>query len=212
MYNEIWGDLRERFPVKSTQQAPLWGAAIQALLKQKFKEVEPPPVTWLARKTGIHQKHLYNIIAGRVKDPSSEKLVKIACALEVSFPELAGRAMSKDADNFVILTHADRASIEYSQHGFSIESFGPAARNERDFFWGRMTIRPNQTLRLWQFHENSMVRLFVETGLLEIKYGDTMKVLRTNEAAHFDACVPHRLRNIDSNEAKLLIATSPALY
>ena len=64
----------------------------------------------------------------------------------------------------------------------------------------------------WQFRENSTVGLFLETGTLEIVYGNKKHTLHANEAVYFDAGVPHKIKNIDSIEAKLFIVTSPSLF
>ena len=66
-------------------------------------------------------------------------------------------------------------------------------------------------LRKWQFREHSTVGIFLESGTLEIIYGNKKKGFRANEAVYFDAGVPHKTKNINSIEAKLFILTSPAL-
>lgn len=212
MYEEIGKDLSDQSKDKPSRRAPDWGRAIKSFLVEKSDAPEPIPVSWLAKKTGMNEKNLHNIVAGRVRDPSSDKLVKISDALGISFAELAARAMAEDNDNFFVCGYGERGFIDYPQHGFTIQSFSPRSKSQRDFFWGRMTIKPFKDLRKWKFKENSTVGIFLESGTLEIIYGNKKKEIHANEAAYFDAGVPHKIKNIDSIEAKLFIVTSPALH
>ena len=212
MYDEIGKDLGDQAKDAPSRRAPAWGQAIKSFLIEKSTTADPIPVSWLARKAEMNEKNLHNIIAGRVRDPSSDKLVKISDALGISFPDLAARAMAEDPGNFYVCGYGERGFIDFPQHGFTIQSFSPRSKSQRDFFWGRMTIKPFKDLRKWQFRENSTVGVFLESGTLEIIYGNQKKELHANEAVYFDAGVPHKIKNIDSIEAKLFIVTSPALF
>ncbi len=212
MYNEIGKELENQGKLPPQRRAPNWGGAIKSYLVEKSDGPEAIPVSWLAKKTGINEKNLHNIIAGRVRDPSSDKLVSIADALGLSFSEFAGRAMAEEQGNFFKCGYSGRGFIDFPQHGFTIQSFSPRSRSQRDFFWGRMTIKAFKELKKWQFKENSTVGLLVETGTLEIIYGNTKHVIHANESVYFDAGVVHKIKNIDSIEAKLFIVTQPGIY
>lgn len=212
MYDEISKDLKAQGKGKRLVRAPHWGKAIKSLLMQKSDAKAPLPVSWLAKKTGINEKNLHNIIAGRVRDPSSDKLVMISDAFEISLGELATRAMSENPGNFFVCGYGERGFIDYPQHGFTIQSLSPQSNSQRDFFLGRMTIKPFKEIRKWQFRENSSVAIFVESGTLEMMYGDQKREVHANESVYFDAGVPHKIKNIDSIEAKLFIVTCPALF
>lgn len=212
MYEEIKNDLKNLGKERIPRRAPEWGKAIKGLLAEKSDTKEPLAVSWLAKRTHINEKNLHNIIAGRVRDPSSDKLVKIADALGISFSDLAAKAMSENEGSFYICSYAERGYIDYPQHGFSIQSFSPRARSQRDFFWGRMTIKPFKDLRKWKFENNATVGIFLESGTLEIQYGSFKRELHANEAVYFDAGIPHRIKNVDSIEASLFIVTNPPLH
>ena len=212
MYEEIKKDLEEQYQGFPKKKAPQWGQAIKALLGEKQGHGEAVSIPWLAKQTGINDKHLFNIVAQRIQDPSSDKLVKIAEALGVSFAELATRAIGAYEGNFFVTGFGQRGYIEYSQHGFAIQSLSPPGVGERDFFVGILTIKPFKELKKWRFRENSSVCLFVESGTLEITYGNRLRQIHSNESVYFDAGVPHKLRNIDSIEARLLLVTRPPLY
>lgn len=212
MYEEIRKDLEDQGKVKRPLRIPHWGKALKSLLVQKSKSEHPLSVSWLAKTAGINEKNLHNIIAGRIRDPSSDKLVRIADAFEISFSELAARAMAENPGNFFVCGYGERAFIDYPQHGFTIQSLSPQSTSQRDFFFGRMTIKPFTELKRWRFRENSSVAIFLETGTLEITYGDQRRNIHANESVYFDAGVPHKIKNIDSIEAKLFIVTCPALF
>ena len=212
MYEEIGRDLKGQNKGKRPVRAPHWGKAIKSLLVHRSDSEHPLPVSWLAKKTGINEKNLHNIIAGRVRDPSSDKLVMISDAFGISLAELATRAMAENPGNFYVCGYGERGFIDYPQHGFTIQTLSPQSKSQRDFFFGRMTIKPFKEIRKWQFRENSSVAIFVESGTLEITYGDQKREIHSNESVYFDAGVPHKIKNIDSIEAKLFIVTSPALF
>ena len=212
MYDEINNDLKAQYKDYPGKKAPHWGAAIKELLEEKQGAGEAASIPWLAKKTGINDKHLFNIVARRIQDPSSDKLVKIAEALGISFGELANRAMGANEANFFVTGFGQRGYIDYSQHGFALQSLSPPGTGDRDFFVGIMTIKPFKELKKWKFSQHSTVCLFVESGTLEITYGNRVRKLHSNESAYFDAGVAHKLRNIDSIEARLFLVTRPPLH
>ena len=212
MYNEISKDLSEHQKDFPRKKIPRWGEAMKTLLLERKSRSEENSVSWLAKTTGMNEKHLFNILAQRVQDPSSDKLVKIADALGISFSELATRAMGEWQGSFFICGFGQRGLIEYGQHGFAIQSFSPPGTSGRDFFAGLMTIKPFKELKKWKFKENSMICIILESGTLEITYGNKIKKLHANESAYFDGGIPHKLRNVDSIEARMILITRPPLH
>ncbi|MBI2166763.1 MAG: helix-turn-helix transcriptional regulator [Candidatus Omnitrophica bacterium] len=212
MYEELKRDLEGQYAGHPRKKAPQWGAAIKGLIEEKQARGEALSIPSLAKKTGIHDKHLFNIVAQRIQDPSSDKLVKIAEALGISFGELATRALGAYEGNFFVTGFGQRGYIEYSQHGFAIQSLSPPGLTDRDFFMGIMTIKPFKEMKKWRFKENSTVCLFLESGTLELTYGNKVRKIHSNESVYFDGGVPHKLRNVDSIEARLILVTRPPLH
>lgn len=212
MYEEIGRDLKEHHKDFSKKKGPQWGKAIKSLMAETEGKAGEITVQSLAKSSGINDKHLFNILAQRVQDPSSDKLVKIADALGVSFSELASRAMGEWHGSFFTCGFGQRGIIEYSQHGFSIQSLSPPGTSHRDFFMGLMTIKPFKELRKWKFKDNSMICIFLESGTLEITYGVKIRKLHSNESAYFDGGIPHKFRNIDSIDARLFLVTRPPIH
>jgi mannose-6-phosphate isomerase-like protein (cupin superfamily) len=212
MYEEIRKDLEEQYRDFPRKKAPLWGLALKGLIDEKKGRGDEASIPWLSKRTGINAKHLFNILAQRVKDPSADKLVKIAEAFGMSFPEFAGRAISEHPASLFVTGFGQRGYIEYNQHGFSIQSLSPPGSGARDFFMGIMNIKPLKELKRWKFHEHSIVCIFVESGTLELTFGNQTKRIHSNESVYFDGGIPHKLRNIDTIEAKLLLVTRPPLH
>jgi len=212
MYDEIGKEIGKEFQDYPRQKSPRWGEAIKQILEEKRGRGQEISVPWLAKQAGINAKHLFNILAGRVQDPASSKLVAIADALRISFSELATRAMGEWPGSFYTCGFGQRGFIEYSQHGFSIQSLSPPGTSYRDFFMGIMTIRPFKELKKWKFKDNSTICLYLESGTLELTYGNRSRRLKANESAYFDGGTPHKFRNIDSIEARLFIVTNPPLH
>ena len=212
MYQEIAQSIKENVKDFEKRKAPLWGEAIKRLMEEKKAKGEDASVQWLAAPTGINDKHIFNILAQRVKDPSAEKLVKIAEAFGITFGELATQAMSEWQGSFYICGFGQRGLIEYGQHGFSIQSLSPPGTSNRDFFMGLMTIKPFRELKKWKFKDSSMICIFLESGTLEITYGNKIRKLHANESAYFDGGIPHKFRNVDSIDARLFLVTRPAIH
>lgn len=212
MYDEIRQDFGGHFKDLPQRKTAMWGTAIQSLLKEKSDTEEPLSVGWLSKRSGLSVPYVSNVISGKIKDPPSEKLIKIAESFQVSYPELALRAVSEYPGVLFKTGFAQRGFIDYSQHGFSIQSLSPPGSGNRDFFLGIMTIKPLRELKKWMFRANSMLAVYVEQGTLEVMYGGKKVVLHANESLYFDGSVPHRFKNIDTFEAKIFLVTRPPIH
>lgn len=213
MYDEIRTDLDEQFKEFPRRKTARWDLAIRTLLSEKSDTGGTPlSVGWLSKRAGFSIPYLSNILSGKIKDPPSEKLIKIAEAFGISFPELSTRAMSEYTGTFFKTGFAQRGFIDYSQHGFTIQSLSPPGTSSRDFFLGIMTIKPLQELKRWTFQTNSMIAIYVQQGTLEIMYGGKKIRLHANESAYFDGALPHRFKNVDTFEAKIFLVTRPPLH
>jgi len=190
----------------------MWGEALKSILEERKLHGNEVTIKSLAAKTGIKDKHLLNIIAQRVKDPPSEKLLKIADALGISYTEFAERALGEWRGSFTVCGFGQRGAIDYPQHGFSIQTLTPPGIHVRDFFVGLMTIKPFKELKKWKFREDSMVFMFVETGTIEITFANRVRKLHSNESVYFDGGVSHKLKNADSIDARLFLVTRPPLH
>lgn len=213
MYDDFGKDLRDQFKGSERVKTARWDLAIKSLLNEKSDLLgEPLPVSWLAKRTKLSVPYLSNVLSGKIKDPPSEKLIKIAEAFSISYPELASRAMNEFEGTFFKTGFGQRGLIDYSQHGFVLQSLSPPGAGGRDFFLGIMTIRPLQELKRWKFQTSAMIAVYVQQGTLDISFGSKRHRLLANESAYFDGSVPHRFKNADTLEAKIFIATRPPLH
>lgn len=212
MYDEIRKDIEEHFKDYPRKKIPRWDLAIKTLLAKKSKTKTPLAVGWLAERTGLSVPYLCNVLSGKIQDPASERLIKIAEALGISYLELFLRAMDEFRGTFFKATYSQRGIIDYRQHGFTIQSLSPPGTGMRDFFLGIMCIKPRRELKKWQFPSQCMVAVYVEEGTLEIAYGDRKETLQANEPAYFDASIPHRFKNVDDKETRLFLVTYPPIH
>lgn len=212
MYDEIRKDLIDKNPEIPRARIPLWGQAVQELLRETSDTEDPLPLSWLQERTKIHTKTLHNIVKGRIKNPDSDKLVRIAEAFRISFPELAARAVGNHPSTFFKCGFYERGFIDYPQHGFSIQLFTPPGITARDFTMARMKIAPLKELRRWKFRTNSKVCFYVDEGTIEFIYNEKKRLIKPNESVYFDASIPHKFRNLDSIEAKIFIVSYPAIF
>ncbi|OGW80430.1 MAG: hypothetical protein A3G33_02350 [Omnitrophica bacterium RIFCSPLOWO2_12_FULL_44_17] len=212
MYDELSNDLSEQFKDAPRQKVARWDLAIRTLLKEISDTEKPLAISWLSERCDLSKSYLLNVISGKIKDPPSEKLIKIAEAFGISFPEFSLRAMGENPTSFFKTGFGQRGYIEYSQHGFSFQSLSPPGTSRRDFFLGLMTIKPLQELKKWKFRDNSMIAIYVDQGTIEIMHGGKIRRLQSNESAYFDGSIPHRFKNLDTFEAKIFIVTRPPIH
>jgi len=212
MYEEFRKDLESQFKDFPRKKAARWNAAIQKLLSEKSDTEKPLSVAWLSDRTKLSKSYVSNVISGKIKDPPSEKLIRIAESFGISFPELSMRAMSEHPNAFFKVGFQERSVIEYNQHGFSIQSLSPPGMGHRDFFFGIMTIKPMKELKRWKFQENSVIGVYVDQGTIEIIHGGKPHKLHSNESAYFDGSISHKFKNVDTFEAKLFLVTKPPLH
>lgn len=213
MYDEIQTDLGGQFNEFPREKTARWNLAMRVLLTEKSETPGSPlSVGWLSKRTGLSIPYLSNVLSGKIKDPPSARLIKIAEGFGISYPELATRAMGEYPGVFFKTGFAQRGFIDYSQHGFTIQSLSPPGASMRDFFLGIMTIKPLKELRRWKFQANSMIAVYVQQGTLEIMHGEKKHRLLANESAYFDGSLPHRFKNLDTIDAKIFLATRPPIH
>lgn len=213
MYDDIRKDLGEDLKDYPRKKTARWDLAIRTLLTEKSDTQDSPlSVGWLAKRTGLSIPYLSNVLSGKIKDPPSERLIKIAEGFGISYPKLSIRAMAEFEGTFFKTGFAQRGFMDYSQHGFTIQSLSPPGTSSRDFFLGIMTIKPLQELKRWKFQTNSMIAIFVQQGTLEVLYGGKKHRLLANESAYFDGSIPHRFKNVDTFEAKIFLVTRPPIH
>ncbi len=212
MYEEISKDMSEKFQDLPRRKLPLWGEAIQELLKENSDTNDALPVSWLQERTQIHAKTLHNIVKGHILNPDPDKLVKIAEAFRISYPELAARAVGNHPTTFFKVGYYEKGILSYPQHGFSIEMFSPPGITARDFSMGRMKIEPLKELKRWRFRRNTKVCFHIYQGTIALTYNEKREVFKANEGAYFDAGIPHKWHNLDSKEAIIYLACYPALF
>jgi len=213
MYDQIKQELTQKDAHVSTDGPPNFGQAIKLLLAEKTRDGEEKSIRWLAKKTKINEKTLFNIVSGKIQNPSWDKLEAVSEALGVDVTELVLRAKEMFDGNFVICGFKERAVIQFSQHGFSIQTFTPPGARYRDFFMGLVTIEPQKQVGPWKTTAPTTICIYVTDGTLEVFYGENKRqILSANESVYFDATVEHRFHNIDTVPAKLIMATHPPLY
>lgn len=211
MYDRISEKLNEIFK-ESPKRGPNFGKAIAELIKRQNVGEEKMSVPRLSETTGLSQSYLHNAISGVIKEPTYERLLRIADAFQISYFNLLLEAMEVSEGNFFVAGFSGKAIIEYPQHGFKIQSLTPPGAGTRDFFVGIMTIAPLAELKKWRFRENSTVFVYVLLGRIEIAYGKRTEEFVAGGSVYFDAAIEHKFKNLDNDEAKLFLVTRPSLH
>jgi transcriptional regulator with XRE-family HTH domain len=212
MYEQIRQDLlsQTKTPLR---KRPDFGKAVRSILKDRSEMDAEINVAWLARKSKLNQKTLFNILNGNIQNPSWDKLEAIAEALSVDVTDLIKHAREEQEGHFFISGFKERAVLQYAQHGFQLIVLTPPGAGSRRFFMGLMSIDPQRELSKWKLPDRTMVCAYITDGTLEIELaGNKKHVVTANESVYFDASIEHTLRNIDTVTTKLFIATHPSMY
>lgn len=113
MYDEIGKDLGEHLKDYPRKKRARWDQAIRTLLTEKSDtQGTPLSVGWLAKRTGLSIPYLSNVLSGKIKDPPSERLIRIAEGFGISYPELSTRAMAEFEGTFFKTGFAQLGSLQ----------------------------------------------------------------------------------------------------
>lgn len=160
----------------------------------------------LARLSGVSKSTIASIERGE-GNPTLSLLWKLANALRVPFDSLTVRSKS----DFEISRLNDIEPIIENDGKLLNYSIFPDDQN-RNFSVFYMRLKSGCRWCSEPHIVNTTEFIYVISGAVEIKAGDTTVHLKKNEGVHFQSDVPHEYRNTSDNETQLyLIMYCPAI-
>jgi quercetin dioxygenase-like cupin family protein len=167
-----------------------------AKMKQ-LRELRKMPFETLANKTGFSQRYIKDIEEGRVIPPVSA-VIQISKALSVE----SGSFLS--AEELVVSERKRKESFFKRTQAYSYKTLTPDAETKhmKAFL---ITIVPRQDHRMVEYKHEGEEFIYVLKGQVQVMVGESENLLKKGETLHFDSGIPHKLRNISDDEAKLLV-------
>jgi len=151
----------------------------------------------LANMTGFSQRYLKEIEESKVIPP-------VAAVIQIS------KALSVNSGSFLSAEEKE-ASEKRRKEGFykrtqaySYKTLTPEAETKhmKAFL---VTIDPRQDHRMVEYRHEGEEFIYVLRGEVEVRVGENPNILKKGETLHFDSGIPHKLRNLSEEEAKLLV-------
>lgn len=151
----------------------------------------------LANKTGLSNRYLREIEEGKIIPPVSA-VIQISKALSVD----SGSFLS--AEEQEALAKKRRESFYKRTQAYSYKTLTPEAETKhmKAFL---VTIDPRQNHRMVEYRHEGEEFIYVLKGEVEVRVGENQNHLKKGETLHFDSGIPHKLRNLSDEEAKLLV-------
>jgi len=151
----------------------------------------------LANKTGLSQRYLKDIEEVRIIPP-------VAAVIQIS------KALSVDSGSFLSAEEQEakerskKESFYKRTQAYSYKTLTPDAETKhmKAFL---VTIDPRQDHRMVDYRHEGEEFIYVLRGEVEVRVGENQNHLKKGETLHFDSGIPHKLRNLGDEEAKLLV-------
>ncbi len=151
----------------------------------------------LANKTGLSHRYLRDIEEGKIIPPVSA-VIQISKALSID----SGSFLS--AEEQEALAKKRRETFYKRTQAYSYKTLTPDAETKhmKAFL---VTIDPRQDHRMVDYRHEGEEFIYVLKGEVEVRVGENQSHIKKGETLHFDSGIPHKLRNLGDEKAKLLV-------
>ncbi len=151
----------------------------------------------LANKTGLSNRYLKEIEEGKIIPPVSA-VIQISKVLSID----SGTFLS--AEEQEALARKRKESFYKRTQAYSYKTLTPEAESKhmKAFL---VTIDPQQDHKMVDYRHEGEEFIYILKGEVEVRVGENQNHLKKGETLHFDSGIPHKLRNLGEEEAKLLV-------
>jgi len=150
----------------------------------------------LANETGLSPEYISQVEKGEVT-PAVAVLLQLSKALEIDssilLKEEKERARGKSAEEYKKRTE-----------NYAYETLTPEARHKHLKAF-KVFIDPKSEHKKVSYQHPGEEFQYVLKGKIEVMVGENRNVIGPGECLHFDSSIVHKLRNISSEKAELLV-------
>jgi mannose-6-phosphate isomerase-like protein (cupin superfamily) len=158
----------------------------------------------VAQRTGFSESNIAQIETGEILPPLGD-LVKLARALEMKMGYLLVQGESRP---YTVVHKKNRKPIsrfgsqKTIRYGYSYESLAPEKqdRNMEPFL---VTLEPISQEEAPSTHDGEEF-IFVLDGEIEVLLGDHREVLQSEDSIYYDSSLPHRVRALGEQNARIV--------
>ncbi len=160
-----------------------------------FREEKELTIKNLGNETGLAPDYISSVEEGEVIPPVAV-LLRLARALEI--------------DSNILLTEEDEEGRKSAQdyqkrtESYTYETLTPEARHKHLKAF-RIFIDPKSEHKGVSYQHLGEEFIYVLKGKIEVMVGDNMNVLGPEECLHFNSSIIHKIRNLSSEKAYLLV-------
>lgn len=175
---------------------------------KSFRETKELSLQDVAQRTGFSETLIAQIETGEILPPLGD-LVKLARALEMKMGYLLAQGESKP---YTVVRKKNRRPVsrygsqKTIRYGYSYESLAPEKR-ERNMEPFLVTLEPTSQDEPPSTHGGEEF-IFVLDGEIEVLLGDAREVLVPEESIYYDSTLPHRVRALGEQGARILAVLS----
>ncbi len=190
---EQYGKSPEEVDPKGTgRSAGGLGKKLRDLREQKGYEIAE-----VARALEVTSRDLGEIEGGRAA-PSVSLLLRFAQLYRVDPAPFLTMADGARADRRRVESYTKRTQ------NYSYRTLTPGAEQKhlRAF---RITIDPRKDHKMIEYKHEGEEFVYVLRGEVEIKVGEDLHALKRGESLHFEASIPHHLRNPSARKTELIV-------
>ncbi|OGP52031.1 MAG: hypothetical protein A2Y79_11890 [Deltaproteobacteria bacterium RBG_13_43_22] len=175
------------------------GARIKAVRETKALSLQD-----VAQRTGFSELTITQIETGQILPPLGD-MVKLARALEMKMGYLLVQGESKP---YTIVYKKNRKTVsrygsqKTLRYGYTYESLAPE-KKERNMEPFLVTLEPTSKDESPSTHDGEEF-IFVLAGEIEVILGEKREILSPEDSIYYDSTLPHRVRALGDQSARIL--------
>ncbi len=173
---------------KKAAESKSLGETIRTMRKKVAVSLES-----LAHKTGYDEQYLEDIEEGKIAPPVGA-LIQISRALAVDSAALLAEDKKKER----------RRSYRKRTKAYSYRTLNPGAEDKH--LWAYLiTLEPKKVHEGVVFRHEGEEFIYVLEGRVQLQVAGEVMALKKGSSHHFNSALEHTLKNLSSNQTKLLV-------
>lgn len=197
MYEMIHKDLLDRLKASKdfrlTERRLNLGKALD-----QIRKANSIPLKDIIQKTALKRRMLTTLIQMGEMNTSREHFFKIIEGLKVPANEFVKVAQETARYNFYHLKRDGAPQFKYGSH--EVEVYSPPCFSKKDFFWCLVRLKPGSSILNLRHENMDQLTGFLTHGDLNLKYGEKIYSIHTNQPFQFDPKIEHHFVNQSNSE------------
>ena len=169
---------------------------------RKLRAIKKMSLQKLSKETGYSEKYLEQI-ENNEQLASVSVIFSVSKALQTASEDLLD---SKTAEPRKKTRKQREVGFQKRADNYSYEVLTPQGKYKHLNAF-KVIIKPQQDHKMAQYHHQGEEFIFVLSGILKLKVGKSIHILKPNESIHFDSTRMHKLWSVSEEPTILIVAT-----